>query len=906
MIKKIALIALLAFFWSGCSNSTSYGDGTDEDISRFLKSEKDTLDGMRRIYAAGASIMLGTNDVSAKSNERPAMRVEFSYDFSIARAEVTCGEYNRLMEHKLKCEKKLPVTNVTFFDAVLMANARSKKEGFDTVYTYEGTTFDYGGHCTGLEGFAFHPGVNGYRLPTEAEWTLVAMQGWSYTKAWTADNSNYEVQQGCSHKSNGVKVCDIVGNVMEWVNDWLGYFRDTVVTDFVGAPDGGGVGERVVKGGSYRDIGTMITPFSRGDVYMVTSATKREYIGFRLAFGAIGNPSWMDRSGSSNTSRVLPIASTSTLRSVTGANKLSLVLRNDVTGNLVYVSYQGALPTTTEFSDGVDAYQPEISPDGKWVAFCTGIEGISGHSDVYVRNLNSADARPLKLDVDGAAIPRWRVLESGDTVIVYVSDAGNNAETASFRQKSTWMVPFKAGAFGTPSKLFDGAYHDGISADGKLTVTGSSLLRARVAKAGGSLETASDTVWYGGEQACNVSLAKDGSKRVAFLDFGGETGRSFAGEKYATHERILVADSTGTLVQSIAAPEGYTFDHSEWSGDGIVATLANVNGAHTKVVYIDMADGKMTTLAEGDELWHPCLWQVSNGSGTSNALLDLDSAGVYYRESAEEYVYVFRERMEDFWTRKDSVTVVAMGSSRTMCGFDVAEMSSRGALNMAYPGADMYDARYIFINYILEHAKNLKYLVMEVAPDMFFRTASSHWLPTYNAVPGIAYDAHHGFWRDGVPEGFIEAVQNGPTFANKDQLLYVGDFMYPERSWGKAALMADSTYSINMTKTVKLSFDTYAEIVNAAVNVGIKVVGVVYPRHPEYRFTGSYGAYGPMRSYAEKIINMVSELDIVLLDENKGGNHDYTDAMAYDFDHLSTLGAKQLTHRVDSLLNTLE
>ena len=92
MIKKIALIALLAFFWSGCSNSTSYGDGTDEDISRFLKSEKDTLDGMRRIYAAGASIMLGTNDVSAKSNERPAMRVEFSYDFSIARAEVTCGE----------------------------------------------------------------------------------------------------------------------------------------------------------------------------------------------------------------------------------------------------------------------------------------------------------------------------------------------------------------------------------------------------------------------------------------------------------------------------------------------------------------------------------------------------------------------------------------------------------------------------------------------------------------------------------------------------------------------------------------------------------------------------------------------------------------------------------------------
>ena len=33
---------------------------------------------------------------------------------------------------------------------------------------------------------------------------------------------------------------------------------------------------------------------------------------------------------------------------------------------------------------------------------------------------------------------------------------------------------------------------------------------------------------------------------------------------------------------------------------------------------------------------------------------------------------------------------------------------------------------------------------------------------------------------------------------------------------------------------------------------------------------------------------------------------DYTDEMAYDYDHLSIEGAKQLTRRVDSLLKTLE
>ena len=44
----------------------------------------------------------------------------------------------------------------------------------------------------------------------------------------------------------------------------------------------------------------------------------------------------------------------------------------------------------------------------------------------------------------------------------------------------------------------------------------------------------------------------------------------------------------------------------------------------------------------------------------------------------------------------------------------------------------------------------------------------------------------------------------------------------------------------------------------------------------------------------------------MLLDENKMGAHDYTDNMAKDTDHLSEAGAEQLTHRLDSLLRTLE
>ena len=145
---------------------------------------------------------------------------------------------------------------------------------------------------------------------------------------------------------------------------------------------------------------------------------------------------------------------------------------------------------------------------------------------------------------------------------------------------------------GEPQKLFDGAYHGGISDDGRLAVTGARLLRARIAKAGANTYTdARDTVWYNGEQACNASLSKDGSKRTAFLDFASATGREFVGESYAVHERLLVMDSTGALVASVAAPSGYSFDHAEWvqgRSDLAVATITNAQGAHSKIVLVKM------------------------------------------------------------------------------------------------------------------------------------------------------------------------------------------------------------------------------------------------------------------------------------------------------------------------------
>ena len=60
------------------------------------------------------------------------------------------------------------------------------------------------------------------------------------------------------------------------------------------------------------------------------------------------------------------------------------------------------------------------------------------------------------------------------------------------------------------------------------------------------------------------------------------------------------------------------------------------------------------------------------------------------------------------------------------------------------------------------------------------------------------------------------------------------------------------------------------------------------------------------KSIAKDVIDSIKAMDVIFFDEYKFGAHDYTDEMAYNVDHLSTSGAKQYTHRLDSLLSTLK
>ena len=896
-MKKV-FVGFLAFVLCSCGDSSSQASFEPVDI---LPDESHA--GMMLVKAAGKSTVLGSNRFS-KTDEFPEMKVLFSYDFSIGEHEVTCDEYNSQASHPQKCSGNVPVTNVTYFDAALFANEKSKAEGLDTAYEYASAVFSEAGNCTDLGAFAFHPERNAYRLPTEAEWILVASQDFRQSVSWNADNSDYRLHSVCSVPDKS-EICDMAGNAMEWVNDWKGMFRDTLLSNFVGASDGGSLGERVLKGGSFRNAPGAMTPYSRGDVYAVTSSTFADYVGFRLALGKIPDAIYLDKNGQASDSPVRIKASSYDLKNRLGTLRAKLVFRKDESGNLAFVNYWNASLSVTEIPDTIDAYHPAISPDGKRVAFCTRPEGISGRSDLYVRDLDAKGSNLVKLDAESAAIPRWRVV-GADTQIVYVTGAGNNSDAAEWKRGSTWAVPFSGGQFGTPEKLFDGTYNGGVSADGRLAVSGARLLRANA--------DGKESVWYSGEQACNASLS-DTTKRTLFLDFGGETGKSFAGKGYDAHEMLLIADSTGKLSEMVPSPAGYAFDHTEWvrGREGLaVATLTDAGGAHAKIALVDVSDSSVLELAEGRELWHPDLW-VSNAS-SQNVELDPDSAGVYLLDPTYA---LLSYKMKLFWKFKDSMEIALLGSSRMALGVNPKQLNS-WSLNMATIPSDMNIPYFLTSNYLLAHSSQLKVIVVEISPDLWMKYDSSYTSNLQLKAKGFIYDFHHDYWKNGLPENFLDFCENAPVLSDEEYANRIIERgfspIYESLGWlgGKTSIeiLSDSTQSDNPTSYVQ-DYETLVKLVSETQARNILVVGVVFPLAPQYKNTGSYGKYGMRRSAAFQILQEVEALqqkypNFHFLDENKMGNHDYTDDMAYDYDHLNVTGAAKLTARLDSLLRTLK
>ena len=909
---------LLAFLLASCFfDETSSGSpsGTDTVF------EKDRVPGMVRVFSSGKSTILGTNEPTAKVDERPQMRVDFTYDYAISRHEVICSDFNEVMKDvsglQLECaQDSMPASNVTFFDVALYANAMSKKMGLDSAYVFSSAEFDAGKHCMNLNDFSFRPDVAGFRLPTEAEWVFAAEQVWDPERGWNFLNSDYAIHKVCTSAENTQYFCDMAGNVLEWVNDGRALYNDSALTNFVGGVVNSNTAAGVVKGGSFRKAPNEMFLYKRGDDYPIVYSTRADYVGFRLAYGAIPNATFFSENGDASLTPIKVLVNDAEIMNLTESYKAKLAFRNDESGNLVYVSFSAKGANIVEIPDTMEVYHPEISPNGQRVAFCTSAEGKSGHSSIYVRDLDDFNHNLVKLDVPGgAAIPRWRVRPNGDTVIVYVTSPYNN-DGDQFLQESTWEVPFADRKFGTPTKLFDGAYHGGVSDDNRLAVSGSSRLRAREETFNETSIVAVDDIWYNREQACNVSLSKDGTKRTLFLDFGGSVGRSFVGTDYKVHEELLIADSTGNLIQAVPTLAGFRFDHSEWAGgilkdsasNLVVVSLTNINEAHEYIALVDLKDNSVHPLVQGGDLWHPCLWVRQENASHPKPVVDKDSAGAYFKyDASNPLIFSSVElamHMKSFWKYCDKVEAVAFGSSMTLDAVIETTTESFFLMNMGVSLSDVHLAEYLLKNYFLPYAPNLKVVIVELTPGLLFRyyEENTGWL--INHSPGLMYDMNHLSKETKEEIADFSLDQEYPKDLFSQQYL-PNTFLLPPAGWLAPNISVNVSEMHADMQNVQSSLDAIKSIKRMADSCGLALVAAITPRNPAYRETEAYDVFGPSWDVAHELIQAVADMGILIFDEYKDGLHDYTDVMAANEYHVSYLGAIQFTERLDSLLKTL-
>lgn len=214
--------------------------------------------------------------------ELPVHKVWVS-PFWMDRYEVTQEQYVKLVGSNPSSFRgtSRPVDTISWADAVLYCNLRSRAEGLEPCYDEESETWQ----CD------FQ--ANGYRLPTEAEWEYACRAGAETEHyfgrgpralkkyGWYIDNSFKKTHSVGKKRPNRWGLHDMYGNVAEWCNDVYdtNYYKRSPSKNPRG-PEEGDI--KVLRGGGWQDSADCLrSSWRAGENLSFVDACIMDSMGFR-------------------------------------------------------------------------------------------------------------------------------------------------------------------------------------------------------------------------------------------------------------------------------------------------------------------------------------------------------------------------------------------------------------------------------------------------------------------------------------------------------------------------------------------------------------------------------------------------------------------------------------------------
>jgi formylglycine-generating enzyme required for sulfatase activity len=197
-------------------------------------------------FTMGQAGLNNSVDQAPLGQAYPVHKVTLSA-FYIDSTEVTQADYENIMKVDPTFNTGHPayaVDGTTWYDAQLYCNARSKKEGLDTVYTFTAISGTPGKATSNLANYSIHYDRIGYRLPSEAEWEYASYGGtrsngyWGNAPEslyiWAGNNAGGHTNEVAKKLPNAYKLYDMAGNVWEWTSTFTAQYTGDSEID----PDG--------------------------------------------------------------------------------------------------------------------------------------------------------------------------------------------------------------------------------------------------------------------------------------------------------------------------------------------------------------------------------------------------------------------------------------------------------------------------------------------------------------------------------------------------------------------------------------------------------------------------------------------------------------------------------------------